>query len=183
MPVKHIVLMKFKADTPAEALEKASANLLALKGALETPFPRERGWRVRGGRVRVCFLMRMACVLGKVPGILDVTFGATFTHDRSQGYTHALVVDLADKAALDVSVPLPARAAQCLAAFRLHVPRCCASRRSLGQAHTRCCVTPSDVLRRLPPPAPPPCDPQSTSTAQIRRTGRTRSTRPLSQQI
>ena len=33
MTVKHIVLMKFKADTPAEALEKASSNLLALKGA------------------------------------------------------------------------------------------------------------------------------------------------------
>lgn len=75
MPVKHIVLMKFKADTPAEALEKASANLLALKG--------------------------------KVPGILDVTFGATFTHDRSQGYTHALVVDLADKAALETYGPHP----------------------------------------------------------------------------
>ena len=32
MPVKHIVLMKFKADTPTEALDKATANLLALKG-------------------------------------------------------------------------------------------------------------------------------------------------------
>jgi hypothetical protein len=33
MTVKHIVLMKFKADTPAESMEKASSNLLALKGA------------------------------------------------------------------------------------------------------------------------------------------------------
>ncbi len=32
MPVKHIVLMKFKADTPDDALQKASDNLLALKG-------------------------------------------------------------------------------------------------------------------------------------------------------
>jgi len=32
MPIKHIVLMKFKADTTVEALEKATANLLALKG-------------------------------------------------------------------------------------------------------------------------------------------------------
>jgi len=53
-------------------------------------------------------LMRTACVLGKVPGIVDVTFGPTFTHDRSQGYTHALVVDLEDKAALEVFSPAPA---------------------------------------------------------------------------
>ena len=33
MPVKHIVLMKFKADTPADAMAKASANLVGLKGA------------------------------------------------------------------------------------------------------------------------------------------------------
>ncbi len=32
MPVKHIVLMKFKVDTPDDALQKASDNLLALKG-------------------------------------------------------------------------------------------------------------------------------------------------------
>jgi hypothetical protein len=40
---------------------------------------------------------------GKVPGIIDITFGPTFTTDRNQGFTHALVVDLADKAALEVS--------------------------------------------------------------------------------
>ena len=39
---------------------------------------------------------------GKVPGILDISFGPTFTTDRSNGYTHALVVDLDDKAALEV---------------------------------------------------------------------------------
>lgn len=75
MPIKHIVLMKFKADTPAEALESAAANLLALKG--------------------------------KVPGIQDITFGPTFTTDRSNGYTHALVVDLDDKAALEGYGPHP----------------------------------------------------------------------------
>ena len=32
MPVKHIVLMKFKVDTPADVLQKATSNLLALKG-------------------------------------------------------------------------------------------------------------------------------------------------------
>jgi len=42
-------------------------------------------------------------VAGKVPGIIDITFGPTFTTDRNQGFTHALVVDLADKAALEVS--------------------------------------------------------------------------------
>ena len=32
MPVKHIVLMKFKADTTAVAMQQAASNLLALKG-------------------------------------------------------------------------------------------------------------------------------------------------------
>jgi hypothetical protein len=39
---------------------------------------------------------------GKVPGILDISFGPTFKHDRAQGFTHALVVDLADASALEV---------------------------------------------------------------------------------
>lgn len=37
-----------------------------------------------------------------MPGIQDISFGPTFTTDRSNGYTHALVVDLNDKAALEV---------------------------------------------------------------------------------
>ena len=157
MTVKHIVLMKFKADTPAEALEKASSNLLALKGAPPNTLaracstakareegrgsrgtliglltlslgtcaggePRAHGRHVRPLRPRLRMphprtrrLMRTACVLGKVPGIVDVTFGPTFTHDRSQGYTHALVVDLEDKAALEVflSCSCPARSVVC----------------------------------------------------------------------
>jgi hypothetical protein len=32
MPVKHIVLMKFKKDTPVDALAQAGDNLVALKG-------------------------------------------------------------------------------------------------------------------------------------------------------
>lgn len=48
----------------------------------------------------VCTLYALT---GKVPGIIDITFGPTFTTDRNQGFTHALVVDLADKAALEVS--------------------------------------------------------------------------------
>jgi len=75
MPIKHIVLMKFKADTTVEALEKATANLLALKG--------------------------------KVPGVQEISFGPTFTTDRSNGYTHALVVDLDDKASLETYGPHP----------------------------------------------------------------------------
>ena len=39
---------------------------------------------------------------GKVDGTERISFGATFTHDRSQGYTHALVVDLIDRNALEV---------------------------------------------------------------------------------
>jgi hypothetical protein len=38
----------------------------------------------------------------KVPGVEKISFGASFTHDRAQGYTHALVVDLTDTAALEV---------------------------------------------------------------------------------
>jgi hypothetical protein len=48
---------------------------------------------------------------GKVSGILDISFGPTFTHDRSQGFTHALVVDLVDKAALESYGPHPAHQA------------------------------------------------------------------------
>ncbi len=35
-----------------------------------------------------------------IPGIVDLTIGPNFT-DRSQGFTHGLVVRFADKAALD----------------------------------------------------------------------------------
>ena len=40
-----------------------------------------------------------------------ISFGPTFTHDRSQGFTHALVVDLVDKAALESYGPHPAHQA------------------------------------------------------------------------
>uniref|UniRef100_A0A6U5BI28 Stress-response A/B barrel domain-containing protein n=1 Tax=Hemiselmis andersenii TaxID=464988 RepID=A0A6U5BI28_HEMAN len=68
MPVKHIVLFKFKADAGDDKISAVKDGLLALKPSL--------------------------------PGILDMSFGATFMHDRAQGYTHALVVDLKDKDAL-----------------------------------------------------------------------------------
>ena len=44
---------------------------------------------------------------GKIPEILDISFGPTFKHDRAQGFTHALVVDLADASALEVGRVLP----------------------------------------------------------------------------
>ena len=50
--VRHLVLMKFKSDCSAEALEQAKQKLLLLQD--------------------------------KVPGIIKITFGDTFTHDRSQ---------------------------------------------------------------------------------------------------
>lgn len=37
-----------------------------------------------------------------MPGILAISFGATFKTDRAQGFTHALVVDLESKEALEV---------------------------------------------------------------------------------
>ncbi|KAI9008170.1 hypothetical protein BC832DRAFT_591402 [Gaertneriomyces semiglobifer] len=39
--------------------------------------------------------------LTKVPGVQKLSFGQTFKTQRSKGYTHALVVELADKAALE----------------------------------------------------------------------------------
>jgi hypothetical protein len=92
--VRHVVLMKFKADgkqhqksfhlavgqshacklrrraVPADTMEAAKASLLLLQG--------------------------------KVDGVERISFGATFTRDRAQGYTHALVVDLLDQNALEV---------------------------------------------------------------------------------
>ncbi|KAL2915935.1 hypothetical protein HK105_204358 [Polyrhizophydium stewartii] len=74
MPVKHMVLFKFRADTPADQLK-------ALSDAFH-------------GLVRV-------------PGVLSVDFGETFTTERSQGFTHVLVVDLVDRAALPVYAQHP----------------------------------------------------------------------------
>ncbi len=46
----------------------------------------------------------------RVPGILSLTCGADFS-GRAQGYTHALVVRLADRAALAAYGPHPAHRA------------------------------------------------------------------------
>ena len=89
MPVKHIVIMKFKSDTSPETLQEAGKNLVALKGLLLSTFHYN------------CFRITFE-IAGKVPGILDISFGPTFKHDRAQGFTHALVVDLADASALEV---------------------------------------------------------------------------------
>jgi hypothetical protein len=87
--VKHIVLMKFKTDTSPEALGNAGKNLVALKGILTLHLQHEI--RTDSG-----------LSTEKVPGILDISFGPTFKHDRAQGFTHALVVDLVDANALEV---------------------------------------------------------------------------------
>lgn len=42
----------------------------------------------------------------RVPGVTRVTAGKNFT-ERSKGFTHALVVTLEDKAALDAYLPHP----------------------------------------------------------------------------
>jgi len=43
---------------------------------------------------------------GKIPGIVDLSCGANFC-DRSQGYTHGLVVRFTDRAALQAYGPHP----------------------------------------------------------------------------
>ena len=43
---------------------------------------------------------------GKIAGIVDLTCGANFS-ERSQGYTHGLVVRFTDRAALDAYLPHP----------------------------------------------------------------------------
>lgn len=44
---------------------------------------------------------------GQIPGVRDLTCGENFS-PRSQGFTHALVVRLEDRAALDAYGPHPA---------------------------------------------------------------------------
>lgn len=44
---------------------------------------------------------------GEIPGILELAVGTNFS-DRSQGFTHGLVVRFTDRAALDVYGPHPA---------------------------------------------------------------------------
>lgn len=42
-----------------------------------------------------------------IPGILDISVGANFS-ERSQGFTHGLLVRFQDRSALDVYIPHPA---------------------------------------------------------------------------
>ncbi len=42
-----------------------------------------------------------------IPGILEITVGANFS-ERSQGFTHGLLVRFQDRAALDTYIPHPA---------------------------------------------------------------------------
>jgi hypothetical protein len=70
--VEHIVLIKWKPEASAEAIEAALEGLRGLKSAL--------------------------------PVILDLSVGENYT-DRSQGFTHGLVVRFADRAGLDVYGP------------------------------------------------------------------------------
>ena len=45
-------------------------------------------------------------MLAAIPGVLDVSGGRNFS-DKSEGVSHAMVVTLADQAALDVYGPHP----------------------------------------------------------------------------
>ncbi len=45
-----------------------------------------------------------------IPGILEITVGANFS-ERSQGFTHGLLVRFQDRAALDTYIPHPAHEA------------------------------------------------------------------------
>mmetsp|Transcript_15597 Transcript_15597/g.24253 ORF Transcript_15597/g.24253 Transcript_15597/m.24253 type:complete len:100 (-) Transcript_15597:153-452(-) len=74
MPVRHIVLLKFKEGTQEEA-SRAKQNIEALQG--------------------------------KITGLVAVSFGPSFTTDRAKGYTHCLVVDVADRDALKVYLEHP----------------------------------------------------------------------------
>ena len=42
-----------------------------------------------------------------IPGILEITVGTNFS-ERSQGFTHGLLVRFQDRAALDTYIPHPA---------------------------------------------------------------------------
>lgn len=46
----------------------------------------------------------------EIPGILEITVGANFS-ERSQGFTHGLLVRFQDRAALDTYIPHPAHEA------------------------------------------------------------------------
>ena len=48
----------------------------------------------------------LATLKERVPGISELTLGENFT-DRAEGFTHGLIVELADKAALDVYATHP----------------------------------------------------------------------------
>jgi hypothetical protein len=51
-------------------------------------------------------LANLRALAGRIPGVLAIKTGTNFTN-RSGGYTHGLLVTLADKAALDVYLPHP----------------------------------------------------------------------------
>ncbi len=73
--IEHLVLFRWAADAPPEAVTRVMDELRALKG--------------------------------RVPGVLDLTCGENFS-TRSQGFTHALVVRLENRAALEAYGPHPA---------------------------------------------------------------------------
>lgn len=73
--VEHLVLFRWTAEAPAEAIAQVMDELRALRG--------------------------------QIPGVRDLTCGENFS-PRSQGFTHALVVRLEDRAALEAYGPHPA---------------------------------------------------------------------------
>ncbi|KXS14686.1 dabb-domain-containing protein [Gonapodya prolifera JEL478] len=48
------------------------------------------------------FVKGITALHGVVPGVIRATAGETFTTERAQGFTHLLVVELVDRAALQM---------------------------------------------------------------------------------
>ena len=92
--VRHVVLMKFRDDGKQhqKSFHLAVGQSHACKlGHCAVPTD-----TIEAAKASLLLLQ------GKVQGVESISFGATFTHDRAQGYTHALVVDLLDQNALEV---------------------------------------------------------------------------------
>ena len=75
---RHIVLMKFKANCEAGVVERAKEQLLQLREKVP-------GWQYKStNTVAAAGTKVQLLTLTRLPGIINITFGDTFTHDRAQ---------------------------------------------------------------------------------------------------
>ena len=75
---RHIVLMKFKANCEAGVVERAKEQLLQLREKVPgLQYKSTNTVESAGTKVQILTLTRL-------PGIINITFGDTFTHDRAQ---------------------------------------------------------------------------------------------------